>query len=921
MRPVKLTITAFGPYAGRNVFELDKLGTGGLYLITGDTGAGKTTIFDAITYALYGAASGENRQPSMFRSKYADPAVLTEVELVFAYSGKEYTVKRIPEQDRAKLRGTGTTQKSAEAELRMPDGRVITKLKDVDSEIRSIMGIDRNQFLRIAMIAQGDFLKLLLATTDERRAIFRQIFGTGFYESILGSLKEDYSRLRSECAAAGSSIAQYVRGISCDENDVLGIDVKKAKEGNLTTGDIINLVNKLIEQDSSKSDELEKTIADCEKQLEAVNKNLGKLNEKEKTEKALIQAQAGLEAEKRRNEMLLSSYDAEEKKVPERENFAGEIAKISAEYQRYDNLSGLTAEINEATKEIVNLIKEQKAMEDGRAKLTVAVDGLKKEAEALENAGENKERLIGQREKELEKQKKLAELEKDFSELRRLSGNFDKLSAEYVKASAAAEAAKRDFDSKNRAFLDEQAGIIAETLCENVPCPVCGSLSHPKPAKKSSSAPTEAELKEAKAAADAAADKAGKASEQSGTAKGTLDAKQKEIAAMVGNLWNGLTVIEGEARLNEEKKLCADSLSQLEKAISEEDNRVKRRKALSAQIPVKERCLKDLEFTITGHTAEIEAIKAAVKEKELAVEKEKKTLTYKSKEEAEKAVTDGKKAVEKMKADFEKAKKALDESNKALSGYEASISELKNQLTGNSDLDKAAESAKKAEITEKKNAASVRNKAIASRLNANKAALSGISEKASELEALENKQRWQQALYATASGNLPGKEKITLETYIQMTYFDRILGKANVRFMTMSGGQYELIRRKEAENNKSQAGLDLDVIDHYNGTVRSVKTLSGGESFKASLSLALGLSDEIQASAGGVRLDSMFVDEGFGSLDDDSLGQAMKALAGLAEGNRIVGIISHVAELKNRIDRQIVITKAKSGGSKGEIRL
>lgn len=220
---------------------------------------------------------------------------------------------------------------------------------------------------------------------------------------------------------------------------------------------------------------------------------------------------------------------------------------------------------------------------------------------------------------------------------------------------------------------------------------------------------------------------------------------------------------------------------------------------------------------------------------------------------------------------------------------------------------------------EKKAQEDALSKALHARMKGNERALDGICGKAEELDALEKRYAWLKALSNTANGNISGKEKVMLETYIQMTFFDRIIARANTRFMVMSGGQYELKRRKAAENNRSQSGLELDVIDHYNGTERSVKTLSGGESFKASLSLALGLSDEIQASAGGVKLDTMFVDEGFGSLDDESLDQAMRALSGLAEGNRLVGIISHVAELKNRIDRQIVVTKEKSGGSRARI--
>ena len=272
-----------------------------------------------------------------------------------------------------------------------------------------------------------------------------------------------------------------------------------------------------------------------------------------------------------------------------------------------------------------------------------------------------------------------------------------------------------------------------------------------------------------------------------------------------------------------------------------------------------------------------------------------------------------------LKARLKRAEEAFNASDKRIGELRAAIEGLEEQLAEKIELDKEAGLRQKSELTEERKEADRKSKTLSARLSANRAALTNIRDKSAELDGLEKRYTWLRALSNTAAGSIAGKEKIMLETYIQMTFFDRIIARANTRFMIMSGGQYELKRRREAENKVNQSGLDLDVIDHYNGTERSVKTLSGGESFMASLSLALGLSDEIQSSAGGVRLDTMFVDEGFGSLDEESLDQAMKALSGLAEGNRLVGIISHVAELKNRIDRQIVVTKEQTGGSRAEI--
>ncbi len=336
-------------------------------------------------------------------------------------------------------------------------------------------------------------------------------------------------------------------------------------------------------------------------------------------------------------------------------------------------------------------------------------------------------------------------------------------------------------------------------------------------------------------------------------------------------------------------------------------------------MPEIERKLNTRKTELSNRDADLKSEQSALGEKKKQYDAEKGNLFFSNKAEAEEKVKSLEKQIDEMKKAHDNAQTALQQSKEVISGHESSIKSLKDQLKSDCELDKDAELNKKADIETKKSEDDAKSKAIHTRIETNKQALGNIRAKSTSLSELEKRYAWMKSLSNTANGNISGKEKIMLETYIQMTYFDRIIERANSRLMTMSGGQYELKRRREAENNRSQSGLDLDVIDHYNGTERSVKTLSGGEAFKASLSLALGLSDEIQASAGGVKLDTMFVDEGFGSLDDDSLDQAMRALSGLADGNRLVGIISHVGELKNRIDKQIIVTKDKSGGSKATI--
>ena len=925
MRPIKLTVSAFGPYAGKTVLNLDELGANGLYLITGDTGAGKTTIFDAITYALYGEASGDTREVSMFRSKYADAETPTEVELVFSYDGKIYTVKRNPEYERPKTRGEGLTKQNAEATLEYPDGRIVTKERDVTRAIEGIMGINRNQFMQISMIAQGDFLKLLHASTDDRIKIFRQIFKTNLYDLLQKKLKQEASELGNQCESERNSIKQYIGGISCDEENVLSIDVRKAQTGLLPTDEVAELIDKLIKSDSKEYKELQDAIKKYDSELEVVNANLGKIEEHEKVKASLKKAEEDLEQERERQKTLQTAFDEEASRIPEREKLAGEKAKIEAEYPRYDVFAELGEEIVKSDKLITTQeqsLTDDKAQYDEDAEI---FEALKKEYEGLASAGEGKEKLANSLDKATARQDKLQSASEAFTARDNLRDELKGLQEEYTKAVTASEEASRSYEGKNRAFLDEQAGIIAGTLEDGMPCPVCGSTEHPCIAKKSESAPTEEQLKEAKAIAEEARKKAEEASSRCNTAKGKLDTKTEELEKLVGELWPDLKdgpaegSTEAEDLLAKEQKSLAEQISKLEKAIFSEEKRIARRDELAKTIPESERELNTRKTDISNRDTELQSKKSALAEKKKQYEAEKQSLRFANKKKAEEEAQLLEKQVDEMKRAHDKAQSDLQKSKESISGFESTIKSLKSQLSSGCALDKDEELEKKTDIENKRSEDDAKSKAIHTRIDTNTQALANIRAKSDSLSELEKRYTWMKSLSNTANGNISGKEKIMLETYIQMTYFDRIIDRANTRLMTMSGGQYELKRRREAENNRSQSGLDLDVIDHYNGTERSVKTLSGGESFKASLSLALGLSDEIQASAGGVKLDTMFVDEGFGSLDEESLDQAMRALSGLADGNRLVGIISHVGELKNRIDKQIIVTKDKSGGSRATI--
>ncbi len=919
MRPLKLTMSAFGPYAGKTELELSRLGESGLYLITGDTGAGKTTIFDAITFALYGEASGDNRRPGMLRSKYAEPETETYAELTFSYGGKQYTVRRNPEYERPKARGEGTTKQAAAAVLTLPDGRVISKQRDVDEAIREILGVDRSQFMQIAMIAQGDFLKLLLASTAERIGIFRQIFKTQLYDRIQTQLQRDAGALDGQCRAARSSLAQFVSGIEADELDVLSLEAAKAKSGDMPVADVLDLLNRLIGQDEAEETKLERQKETLDRQLGEVNARLGKLDAQEKAKNSVEQSRHELSEEEEKHAVCKAALEAERALIPETEGMAEEKSRLEAELPRYDAMEALRQEIGKKRTQL----RQKETEESGKRRELEAAErklaAHKEELTALADAGLERQKLGSEKEKADGRRKALEAARGALAEHGREQRELEALQGEYRRASEAYERAQAAYNAKEKAFRDEQAGILAEGLAEGQPCPVCGSTVHPHLAQKSERAPTEAQLEQAKREAEGARRLAQQKSELCAEARVRRDTRAEGIRKALDELELRDAPDGAEAAVRDALAATEKELARLAAAIRGEEERMARKAELEQAIPRREtelagqkRALEELANTLAG-------MRATLQSEQSQLEAEAGALRFASRREAAEAIDARETELRSRKARLKQAEDDFNASDKRIGELRAKIKGLEEQITEPLGFDREAEERNKAALAQARREAEQKAKAVGVRLAANRGALKNIEGKANDLDQLEKRFAWVKALSDTANGNITGKEKIKLETYIQMTFFDRIIARANTRLMVMSGGQYELKRRREAENKMSQSGLDLDVTDHYNGTERSVKTLSGGESFKASLALALGLSDEIQSSAGGVRLDSMFVDEGFGSLDEDSLDQAIKALYSLADGNRLVGIISHVAELKRRIEPQIVITKERDGGSRARI--
>ena len=461
---------------------------------------------------------------------------------------------------------------------------------------------------------------------------------------------------------------------------------------------------------------------------------------------------------------------------------------------------------------------------------------------------------------------------------------------------------------------------MASGLIAGAPCPVCGATEHPLPAILAENAPTEADVKEAKAKYDRAQGEKNKAGSEAQKQKGIVETTEEVLAKEIDSLIPEITLEDGTKAAEEQEAMLAEQIEKLDTQITELEKKEKRKNELDTVLPKKEQQLSETEKTLASVTAEIAALEEKVNSSEVRINALRGKLAFPDKAAAEAEINVRQAELNKLVEDLKTAETAYNKCKESLAGVRGTIDQLRKQLEDGADIDADRLQKEKDEHTAQKSANTAKQKAVHARISSNQNALDGISRKAAEMEKLDNKYAWMKALSDTANGTVYGKDKMMLETYIQATYFERILARANIRLQKMSGGQYDLKRRVEADNKKSQSGLELDIIDHINATERSVNTLSGGEAFLASLALALGLSDEVQMST-GIRLDTLFVDEGFGSLDSDALGKAYSTLAGLTEGNRLVGIISHVAELKEKIDKQIVVKKEKTGESRAEIRI
>jgi exonuclease SbcC len=920
MRPLTLTISAFGPFAQKTQVDFTRFGSGGLYLIAGDTGAGKTTLFDAITFALYGVASGTDRQGTMLRSDYAAADQPTYVELTFSHRGETYTIRRNPEYERPKKRGEGMAIEKADAAMTWKDGAVLAaKPSEVTQKVEELLGIDVHQFRQIVMIAQGDFRKLLQADSKERAEILRKLFGTGNIQRFQERLRERASREKEAYSQLCQEILVEVRHLVAPEDSPMAQlcqDICQEEGGVYRVGELLPLVVDQRKQDQEEWTRLRDKRKELRQAKEQVSGDLARAQEREKREHQIAQCQEKIaRLQKEQLELEQQAQEAESHQG-ELDDLRKSLAQAEGELPRYAQVRETENQLRQqqtarqtAEKELTEAQSARRLAETGAAQLAEALEQYETaEVEAAQTA-HGLEVASG-------RCKKLDQL---LDGVDRLQEEKRKL----VKLQEAAALALRIREEKHQLtfhgeqlFLASQAGLLAEGLEEGTPCPVCGATHHPQLATPQEGAPTQAVLNKLKKELQSAEEEANRRAQESGqqitrveTLGDTLYEQAREVLPeATRETWGDLLFPAcGQAQQAEAAAKEANLLAQ---------HRVREKGELTrkkAELGKKMEELTQVELNCQNVAQQAQTQAQVLAEK---VQTLRQGLGYDSEEEAERQVKLLKTRAERLERQINTSQKKLQDCQQELKGAEGERNALERQRETTTPTQSVAElEQRQSQLTEELEQTTEQLTSVDTRGRTNADIQDTLEELSKKRKAQEEQVSRLELLAKTANGTLTGQAKLAFEQYLQATYFDRILREANRRFHTLSSNRFELVRKKEASGLRSQTGLDLNVLDHYTGRERSVSTLSGGESFLAALSLALGLSDVIQRENGGIRLDAMFVDEGFGSLDEDALTQAIRVLSQLAGDRRMVGIISHVAELRESIPQQIQVKRSRIGSS------
>ena len=1043
MKPYYLKMSAFGSYGGEEIIDFTDTNSG-IFLITGDTGAGKTTIFDAITYALYDETSGGKRSGEMMRSQYADESTSTYVEYKFSYNNELYTITRIPKQNRMSKRknkdGEYTmTIEQPSVTLIMPDGLPYKgKIRETNQKIIEIIGLDVNQFTQIAMIAQGDFLKLLHASSKERKEIFAKIFDTKIYWQIEEELKNRTKAIHTVLEDNRKSIIRELDDVRCIDGSELASQWEELSDFmESDTDKQLNIINQIIDEALSKEEEIKGALVRNEEELEGINTRLQQaedtnklfasletvLNKKKeldskKEEMDSIREQVDLAKKAQIVEPKEAAYHAKHKELTECRKRISEIKdwledkqgkldllkkdsdlreeeykkdspelntkinNINELLPKYQELDIISEQLQELKENEIKIQKENTLVLDNIKQTKISKDRLLKEQEEYKKSSEQYTSLIHKVETLTERKLALEGLLKSLDLTKKLKIRYQEETKEYNESVEAFDLQENHYNKTYHDFIEGQAGILAATLEDGNPCPVCGSTSHPHKATDKEDGIDESILKTAKEKFEKAQKHKQTLYESLQEAKQAYE-KERDLAAHEGRRIVDDLFDPENVTLKDIESMVVES----EKELKDKIDRRNQAKRNSEKYTANEALLKSLDEDLELYDKSKEETDKALHEVAVSLTKTttiikslKEALVYESKDHAHKELLEAKSRLQKLEemklqaaqtyqsllnqlaekqgilkseeGSLDRLSRDVNEAEEAFSNeikkqgfidedsyHKAKLSQekienlsnlhqiyreeiiendtnIKNyteQTKGKSKIQTTELEEKKSELIKHKKILEEESKNIFGIRSRNQDVYSKVAKLVATREKTKLDYTTISRLAGTASGKLSQK-RLNFQTYIQRRYFNMILHEANKRLYTMSNNQFILkCRDIEDLSGQGEVGLDLDVYSMVNGQVRDVKTLSGGESFMAALSMALGMSDIIQNSAGKIHIDTMFIDEGFGSLSDDTREQAIKILNDLSEGKRLVGIISHVTELKAQIGTKLVVSKGEKG--------
>jgi exonuclease SbcC len=931
MKPKRIVISAFGSYGGKEIIDFDKVETG-IFLITGDTGSGKTTIFDAITFALFNETSGGKRDSDMMRSQYADDATPTFVEFTFQYAGESYSIRRNPNYRRMRKRRnkageyTYTTELTS-VELTLPDGRLFPgKTKETNDKIQEILGVNASQFTQISMIAQGEFLKLLHASSRDRKEIFTRIFDTQIYGRIQYQLKERSKELEQQLSVNALLCEHEIANVSIMLTSLWQQqwqEVSARPETGLS--EIIATIAEIIDEIKQELVILSSAEAIAQNKLLQIRINRKQANEwnqlleHEQKEKEIIQKTDQYIA------LLHQNIEKETKQLSIVEKKCqNDLPKLQKEIMAGHDLLpqyGILTSRQEALKQ------KQQEKSQREQELEHLEVNLAKEAAKLSDLTCRSEQLVHaiiklpeweQQEKERSwRQEILLEMNKNQASQIELKKKWNEQQVKLKKVQTSSVEKKQIYEEKNNIFITEQAGILAARLADQTPCPVCGSRQHPHKAALRQEALTAQQVEQAKKEWEQAEQELNKQQKEVQKEKEAYEAITTMLLLDSKRIFGSTDLSNLQDALNENEKALKYAISQKEHLIKQQqyqNSQSRRKEQLESVINTKreERAalLETLYKIRLSYETQFQALQELSRSLPFETETDLKKHIEKAEHELHQLEQDERESRDKlqqMKQDLAKTEGTLQEKK-------ASLQRLQQQRNGHGKVDTKTMECEEKEWDKQRKELGDKIIMLNGLKSRNEHVIKNLDQQKQKKEKLVGQYQLVEGLNRVANGNLNKQAHIDLQTYVQRRYFKRIIQEANQRLIKMSDGGFQLrCREMEKLGKQGEVGLDLDVYDFMTDQIRDIKTLSGGESFLAALSMALGMSDVLQRAAGRVHLDTMFIDEGFGYLDEESRVRAIRILHELAGETKLVGIISHVTELKEQLERRLVVTKTDHG--------